>query len=116
MTSYELKQYQKTVAYNQKMASRIPEKIPCYVYIIQCGEFSNYKIGSANNIEERLFGLQLGCPFTLQVIGSRRFDTKKDAMRKELVLHEAFYLDELSREWFELDDSQLKKVTELLLE
>lgn len=91
-----------------------PPAKPHYVYLIQCGNKTYYKIGIAANIEERLYGLQLGNPFLLSIIDSRRMGSKKDALRVETELHNFASSWEIHREWYNLSPKILGIITELL--
>ena len=38
-----------------------------YIYVIRCNEY--YKIGVADNVERRLYELQTGNPYQLEIVG-----------------------------------------------
>ena len=90
------------------------EPIPHYVYIIRCDAYPSYKIGIAKNIEERVYGLQLGCPFALHVVDSKRMDDRRTASKKEIELHDYFVKNEIGREWYSLNDKEIKMAKMLL--
>jgi hypothetical protein len=61
------------------------ENLLTFVYAIRCGEW--IKVGVAANIEQRLGGMRVNCPYPLELVGSRRFDKASTALRVERALH-----------------------------
>ncbi len=112
--------YQRTIKYNSRFAVdlciSVPQENPCYIYIIQCGDFPYYKIGITNNLEERINGLQLGNPFRLHIIDHRRVESKRDALVIEDLLHtsQIGINSEMGREWHELSEKELLLMREIL--
>ena len=68
------------------------------LYLIQCQQF--YKIGIANDIENRLVQLSTGNPFELEVLATYGFE---NATAVETVLHQKFNSQRARGEWFELN-------------
>lgn len=83
-----------------------------YLYLIKCQQF--YKIGVANDVENRLAQLSTGNPFELEVLAVYGF---ANAQFVEAAVHQRFSWARVRGEWFELDDEQLSdfhKICDLL--
>ncbi len=78
-----------------------------YVYVIQCGFDSYYKIGISDNVAERIKTLQIGCPFELILVMMCRLGSRTAATEAERQLHETLSSYCVRGEWFKLDQNQL---------
>ena len=102
-------QIQKTIknrtAFNRK-------KVNGYVYVIHCEGTTFYKIGiSKKNYNDRLYNLQIGCPFELEMIYVSHSD---DHRRLEKELHKKFKDKCVRGEWFDLDEASLDTLIKYL--
>lgn len=81
----------------------------CYVYLMK--DFANefYKIGISNDPKYRERTLQSEKP-TIELIGSKKFPTRKIAESFEKALHEAFKEKRLRGEWFELTKDEARQI------
>lgn len=95
----------------------------CYVYFIKANDC--VKIGHADNVNERLKGIQTGNPFKCEVIRKIRCTDKQMAIMLEDYLHDKYYeyRTEAENEWFQIivfddlrtkTDDQLKKEADVL--
>ena len=73
-----------------------------YVYLVKAGEF--YKIGIADDINERVKRLQSGCPHKIEIINSWNVSS---ASRHESYLHNSFSMKCTSGEWFSLSSDDI---------
>ena len=85
-----------------------------YVYVVHCKGTTFYKIGiTKKNNDDRLYDLQIGCPFELEmiyVIDSIHYKQ----MEKEI--HHRFKDRWIRGEWFDLDEVSLDTVIQYLEE
>lgn len=84
----------------------------CYVYIIRCGDSHFYKVGLANNPEQRLSTLQCASPYELSLTLSHLMPDRHTALTLETHLHGALKHCNVKFEWFELSDKVLGEVIE----
>ncbi len=82
-----------------------PEKR--FLYFIQHGDTSYYKIGIATQISARLSGLQTGNPFKLTVIRAFEF-TQETSIVAESRLHKKFETHSVQGEWFSFTEQNLQ--------
>lgn len=76
-----------------------------YIYLIQCGNTTYYKIGITHgDIYKRLQTLQTGCPYKLKLV--MMFLTP-DAETLEAETHEMLNENKVNGEWFDLCDPQV---------
>lgn len=102
-------QIQKTIK-NRNAFKR--KKINGYVYVIHCEGTTFYKIGiSKKNYNDRLYNLQSGCPFELEMIYVSHSD---DHRRLEKELHNKFKDKCVRGEWFDLDEASLNTLIKYL--
>lgn len=73
------------------------------VYVIRCGDF--YKIGSTSDLNQRLFGLQNGTPYDLEVI--HLIYTLKNGYL-EAWLHKHFATQKHRGEWYRLSSEDIE--------
>ena len=78
------------------------------VYIIEAN--NAYKIGKANNIQDRIADLQTGNQYELKLFTSFSCDTEQEAYSLEANLHRMFAHKSLQGEWFRLDFTDLTYV------
>jgi len=78
------------------------------VYIIQAGKF--FKIGFSTNIIKRMSGIQVGCPFPVELVLTIRGSNRDD----EKYLHKIFEHKKTSagNEWFELSKADIWSIEE----
>jgi hypothetical protein len=69
-----------------------------YVYFMKAK--NRMKIGKANNPEERLKELQVGCPFPLSIIAKIPCRSERESMRMERLMHKYFAKYHKQGEWF----------------
>jgi predicted GIY-YIG superfamily endonuclease len=81
----------------------------CYVYLMKDCANEFYKIGISNDPKYRERTLQSEKP-TIELIGSRKFPTRKIAESFEKALHEAFKEKRLRGEWFELTKDEARQI------
>ena len=78
------------------------------IYLIKAEETNLYKIGyTAGTTEDRIKGLQTGCPYKLSTV----IDVD-GSLQKEKCLQKTFEKYKKQGEWFELNEKTLKKVCE----
>lgn len=78
------------------------------VYIVKIESEDKYKIGfTKRKLEERIKGLQTGCPYN--IIPIFEFDSKY-ATKLESYLHRSFSDKRLEGEWFSLTDKDLDNI------
>ncbi|NUQ18557.1 MAG: GIY-YIG nuclease family protein, partial [Sphingomonas sp.] len=58
------------------------------------------KIGVAANIESRMGGMRVNCPYPLTLVGSRRVPKAADALRVEAAVHRKLAAQLHVGEWF----------------
>ena len=58
-----------------------------FMYILQNGDTSEYKIGITNNLNKRMASLQTGCPNELKIVKLFTHYDRKQIMKYERVLH-----------------------------
>jgi hypothetical protein len=75
------------------------------VYVLTDGFY--YKIGVANNVENRILTLQTGNPHKIKEVFSFSIE---NALNVELKLHKKFSKKQLEGEWFNLNQSDLKNI------
>lgn len=68
-----------------------------FIYLIKCEQF--YKIGIANDIQNRLAQLSTGNPFQLDVLAVYGFE---NAASVESAIHQRFLKERTRGEWFDL--------------
>ena len=73
-----------------------------YLYLIKCQNF--FKIGIANDVENRIAQLSTGNPFPLEIMASYEFE---NAAPVEAAIHQRYAGVRKRGEWFELDDHDL---------
>lgn len=78
-------------------ASKRPLQKPAFVYVIECQGF--VKIGVATNPKARLADLQVGCPFTLNLL---KAEPHCDPYDFERLLHKKLKSHRGVGEWFKL--------------
>lgn len=74
-----------------------------YIYCI-VDQSARYKLGFAENVEQRLSDLQVGNAELLKI--EYRLQVK-DARRAETALHNIFAADHIRGEWFKIQNLQL---------
>jgi hypothetical protein len=79
-----------------------------YVYIVDCLGYT--KIGAAHDVKRRIFALQAGNPFKLEIIHSFYHRSYIEA---EAALHRSFKDFRIDREWFKLDFKQKRWLAEI---
>lgn len=79
----------------------------CFVYLIQCGDLSYYKIGISDRPEERLQGLQVANPQKLNLLMTCAFTDMAAARQAEKAIHLELRSDNIHSEWFELTSKQV---------
>lgn len=76
------------------------------LYILRDGNTNNYKIGITKDLNQRLRGVQTGCPHELQIVKLWKHTQKQVIQKYERVLHRYFRKCgcqvETQGEWFEL--------------
>ena len=76
------------------------------IYLIRAEKTNLYKIGyTSGKVEDRVKGLQTGCPYKISVVRELMGD-----QAKEKRLHNVFSKFRKKGEWFEFDKETLKKV------
>lgn len=83
-----------------------------YVYLISGTHkgITRYKIGKANDVEDRLKRFEVKIPFDIDIICSFMV---KDAISFESYLHKLFSEKRLSGEWFDLTIKDIKKIKKI---
>ena len=76
-----------------------------FVYFIKCNEF--YKIGTANNLIDRVKSLQCGNPYILEIIYAVKVT---DWNETENAFHTIFFDKRVNGEWFKLDKQEIRYV------
>ncbi len=79
-----------------------------FVYFVRCST-GPIKIGTANDVADRVSCLQVGCPYQLELLG-----TIRGGARAERALHMAFEPFRFRGEWFG-DAPEIKKAVRGLL-
>jgi FKBP-type peptidyl-prolyl cis-trans isomerase 2 len=79
-----------------------------YLYLIKCQQF--YKIGVANDVENRLAQLSTGNPFELRVLAIFGYE---NAECVERALHQKFANRRERGEWFSLDNAEVEVLAEI---
>ena len=78
------------------------------IYLIKAEETNLYKIGyTAGSAEDRLNGMQTGCPHKLSIV-----KTVKGDVRQEKWLHKSFSNNKKRGEWFEFSDDEVEDVVD----
>lgn len=73
-----------------------------YVYFIKTAVHPQMlKIGKASNIERRMAELQTGCPYDLELVGSLKCLSERQALGLEKGLHRLFRHARARAEWFQ---------------
>jgi hypothetical protein len=93
------------------------------VYLIRAGKTDNYKIGIADNVDNRLSNLQSANYENLSLIGSVEFDTRFIALVIEQNLHGEYKSLNTRGEWFRFSNDEIStvevkmktKITEVLM-
>ena len=80
-----------------------------YVYLIRAGVF--YKIGIAENLDNRLKAFKTSVPQEIKLIIGRKVKDYRGVERK---LHRLFEKKSVKGEWFKLDKEDIKKIKEIL--
>ena len=76
------------------------------IYLIKAEDTNLYKIGyTAGKVEDRLSGMQTGCPHKLSIVKTVKGDT-----RQEKWLHEKFINNKKRGEWFGFCDDEIEDV------
>lgn len=86
-----------------------------FVYIIQVGDYPEYKIGYVANLESRLTQFRTGLPSLLDVRVIASICTY-DYIQLEIALHRRFSTKRTRGEWFALTQSDLRQVNRWLAE
>lgn len=90
--------------------SELPKKrFGDFVYIFRCKEF--YKIGRCFSVPNRLSMMQVGCPFPIEEIYSRKV---QNPVLLEKKLHKLFSNKHHRGEWFILDDYDLQEAVNVI--
>ena len=84
-----------------------------YVYFILDEKSKAIKIGKANNIDERLSGLQTGNPNSLKLIHSITCKNEDHSFVKEKQLHKKFEHLQMTGEWFKYTDELVNYIDDL---
>ena len=66
------------------------------------------KIGFTNNLKKRLKAIQTGNSEKIEVFYSEQFDSKKDMMEAERILHHTLSHRRLKGEWFDISPEDAK--------
>jgi len=81
----------------------------CYVYFLRQRDGGNrIKIGMSSSPQARLEQLQTGNPQKIAIEHTTRFATRRAARACEHALHDRYRRHRVNREWFALDDDQLR--------
>lgn len=86
-----------------------------YIYIIQMGNTSYYKIGKAKDIEQRLKSLQTGNPLPLTCVTSFK-TTKKYVREFEQIFHTELAYCKCCGEWFNFNHNEIQDLIMLSLQ
>lgn len=79
-----------------------------FIYLMKCHDF--YKIGIANNVEERLAGIQTGNPYPVEVVA--KFEVAQSTARRlEKLFHTILGYFRVRGEWFELTPGKIEVIT-----
>ena len=79
-----------------------------FVYCVYAVGTEFVKIGIANDIRERLRGLQTGCPYKLELVAFKGYERRNDAIETESSLHLYFMDSSVHGEWFKHSDGSVK--------
>ncbi len=86
-----------------------------YVYFLKAwGECPLIKIGKAKNAEKRIANLQIGCPFTLKLLGKVKCKSDFHALQVEKLAHNIFYKQRKRGEWFKLSGKHTAQIESLI--
>lgn len=85
----------------------------CFVYLMKDMANGYFKIGISNKPEYREKTLQSEKP-TIELLASKKFTIRKIAVALENSLHTAFVDKRLRGEWFRLNESEVKHITNAL--
>ncbi len=66
------------------------------------------KIGFTNDLKKRLKAIQTGNPQKVEIFYSEQFDSKKDMMEAERILHKTLSHKRLKGEWFDISPKDAK--------
>jgi len=66
------------------------------------------KIGFTNDVKKRLKAIQTGNPQKVEIFYSEQFDSKKDMMEAERILHKTLSHKRLKGEWFDISPKDAK--------
>jgi hypothetical protein len=83
-----------------------------FIYMLVCQDQvgpAYIKFGIANNLRNRIDGLQTGCPIPIQVLGFVEVWTRPEAAKVERSLHSVFDSRRVTGEWFRFDLEKDKK-------
>lgn len=78
---------------------------PDKVYLLKAGPA--YKIGIASDVKKRVYELQTGCPYPVEILG--QWD-HGEAFRLEQQLHSMFASKRLAGEWFALTEQDVETI------
>lgn len=83
-----------------------------YVYLISGTHkgVTRYKIGKANDVEDRIKRFEVKIPFDIDIICSFLV---KDAIQYESYLHKTFAEKRLSGGWFDLSNEDIRKIIKM---
>lgn len=84
--------------------------MPTFLYVVRHGDSNIYKIGTANDISQRVAQLQTGNPCQITIHACYEFG---NAQYVEMALHEKFAHNRVSGEWFNLNGDNLKEISHI---
>lgn len=85
-----------------------------HLYIFKAKNNPIYKIGISNNVSARLETVQTMSPIPIRLYDI--FKELKDAMRVEKLIHKHFNEYRTHGEWFQLTDTQVESLKDIILE
>lgn len=99
----------KTLCAKQKIKSE--KRLWNYVYLVRCEKY--HKIGYAHNVESRFNNFKGANPFEVEMIYCVKVPNAKQT---ESELHKKYHHKRHRREWFILEEEDIKEIKELLKE
>jgi hypothetical protein len=82
-----------------------------FVYLIQAGHDTRFKIGCTTDVPRRLGSLQTSAPVRLHLLGVKR---ARDMYDEEKRWHAEFAASRALGEWFDLDEQQFLRIAKAL--
>lgn len=82
-----------------------------YVYLVNAVTTNKFKIGVTANIRKRISGMQTSCPYRIRIVHACYTPYAYEIEKK---LHERYSQQRVILELFELSETEIKEIIELL--